>query len=132
MTADPRRLTREDQDFRKKFVKDGKATWRVYLAAVVVGLVGISMEHRIPGITRPIGTAAVAISGTLITKRRYWGFSWYWITFGMLTILQIPLMVAAKPLFDEFKYFFMWIFAFADLAAMGLVIEIVGERFEGT
>jgi hypothetical protein len=129
MKADPRRLTREDQEFRRKFVAHGKATWRVYLAAVVVALIGLLMEHWIPGISRPIGTAAAAIGGTLITKMRYWRFSWYWVTFGILTILQIPLMIAARPLFDEFKYLFMWIFALVDLAAMGLTIELVAERF---
>ena len=87
MKADPRRLTREDQEFRRKFVAHGKATWRVYLAAVVVALIGVLMEHWIPGISGPIGTAAAAIGGTLITKRRYWRFSWYWVTFGILTIL---------------------------------------------
>ena len=120
-----------EQDFRAKFVKDGKVTWRVYVISIPLAVVAISLEHWYPGISRPIGASGAALVGTVITKHRYWGFRWFWITLVLLTALQFPLMVLAKPLLDYLKFLFMWVLAFVDLLAIGLVIEIVAGRFEG-
>ena len=121
----------KEKDFREKFIKDGKGTWRVYVIFIPLGIGAISLEHWYPGISRPIGAAGAALVGTVISKHRYWGFRWFWITLAVVTALQFPLMVLAKPLLDYLKFLFMWVLAFVDLLGIGLVIEIVAGRFEG-
>lgn len=83
-----------------------------------------------PGISRSLGSAGAAVFGIIIVKRRYWQNRWFWVTFAVLVILQLPLIILTKPLMDYLKFLFMWAFAFVDLFAMSFAIEIVAARFE--
>ena len=102
----------------------------MWVIALILMAIGLSLEHLVPGISRLIGAAGGAVILTMIAKHRYWQFRWFWITFALLVILQVPLMILIKPLMDYLKFFFMWLVAIIDFAAMGLVIEVVASRFD--
>ena len=119
-----------DREFREKFVKDRKVTWRVYVAATVLGVIGVFLEQEVHGISRFLGSAGAALLGVMVVKRRYWGFWWFWATFGALVTFQVPLVIFTKPLMDYLKFLFMWPFAIVDLFAMSLAVEVVADYFE--
>jgi hypothetical protein len=123
---------KSDQEFRNRFINRGKVTWRVYVAAVVLSVLGILFDRKFPGLSRSLGSAGAAILGIIVVKRRYWHYSWFWLTFAALIIVQLPLILLTKPLMDYLKFVFMWIFALVDLFAMSLVIEIIAGHFEET
>jgi len=120
----------KDKEFQEGFVRHGKARWPVYVVALVLTAIGILVERRVPGISRSIGSGGAAVLGTIATKHRYYRFTWFWITFAVLVMLQIPLMILTKPLMDSLKFAFMWVLAFVDLLAMSFAIEIVADRFD--
>ena len=119
---------RTDQ-LRAKWIKDNKATWRVYVLAGFFALIALPAERWMPGVPRPIGAATAAVAAATIVKRRYWAFWWFWTSLAILTILQVPLMIVLKPAIDQLKFFFMWALAIVDLFAISLVIEVAAERF---
>jgi len=116
-----------DEEFRSKFIKDGKATWRTYVIGIFVGAAGLLAEHYFPGGSRSIIVGSAAIIMTIIAKRRYWRFAAFWGTLTVLAVLQIPLMMACKGLLDEFKFGFMLLLAVADFFVISLVIEVVAD-----
>lgn len=121
--------TANDREFLQKFIRNGKVTWRAYFLAVALAGIGILFERRVPGVSRSIGAAGAAVFGTVITKHRYYRFSWFWITFIVLVVLQVPLMIVTKPMMDYFKFGFMWLLAITDLLAMGFAIELMASFF---
>jgi hypothetical protein len=118
-----------DLQFRRKFVNNGKATWRVWVAALVLGAFVVPVEHWAPGWSRPIGACIAAVGSALIVKRRYWGFTWFWIVVFFLAVAQVPIIIITKPWMDLLKYLFMSLLTLVDLFLLSFVIELVAARF---
>jgi hypothetical protein len=96
---------------------------RVLLIAVgaAAGLLNIWLE----GWGLAIAAAVAPILVAVVYYKPLWRGRQFWLVMCALTVLQIPLVVAAKPLADQLEFPFLFAFAILDFFLLALVINWV-------
>jgi hypothetical protein len=102
-------------------------SWQVkailFPAMVLLGLLG----HAMSGWGEPIAmaAAAVVVPVFLLQFRKFWGQTRFWITVSFLAVVQVPLVVATRPLIQQAGSFYMLGFGILDMMMVGAVILLV-------
>jgi len=67
----------------------------------------------------------------LVGFRDFWNSGKFWMTVVLLGVLQVPLVIAVKPLMERLKFPFMFTFGMLDCALVALAISwVCTERGE--
>jgi hypothetical protein len=100
---------------------------------LVVGAVLLGFfSHALGGWGLPAGLGAAAVVAPILKYRRYWRRFWFWGTILALSILQVPLVILARPFMDRYKFGFNLVFATADLFVVIVMVNWVRpEEDEG-
>jgi hypothetical protein len=75
-----------------------------------------------------IGASAIAVLIPVFYYRQFWANRWFWFTVSALAILQIPLVIVAGPLIDQFRFLFLLFFAATDGVMVSMVVRWVSPR----
>ena len=75
--------------------------------------------------------AAVAVVVPLLLFRRFWNQTWFWITAVLLGVIQVPVVVAVRPLIDQARSFYMLTFVMIDGLIVIAVICLVCPKSNG-
>ena len=67
--------------------------------------------------------ASAAVGIPILLYRRYWSKAWFWATALLLTIIQIPLVILARPLIGHAGSYHMLIFLMADGLSVIFVVS---------
>jgi hypothetical protein len=97
-------------------------------AKAVIGVVAVLLgffSHDLAGWGVPAGVASAAIVIPILMKRRYWRETWFWMTMLAMSVLQIPLIILARPLMDQMKFAFNIVFGTADVFVVAAALNFV-------
>jgi hypothetical protein len=78
----------------------------------------------------PAGVAVAAIGIPLFMYRSYWQGTWFWLTLLALLVLQVPLVIACRPLMDQLKFGFNILFATLDVFLVAIAVNWVRPKGE--
>lgn len=59
----------------------------------------------------------------IIGFRDFWNDGRFWITVGLLGIVQVPLVITVRPLMEQLKFPFMLIFGLLDCVLVVLAVS---------
>ena len=75
--------------------------------------------------------AAVAVLVPILLFRRFWKQTWFWTTALVLGLVQVPIVVAVRPLIEQARSFYMLTFVMVDGLLVITVISLVCPRSNG-
>jgi hypothetical protein len=91
------------------------------------GLLGL-LNHFLHDWGIPASVAAAAILVPLFGYRTFWHRPWFWSTMLALSVLQVPLVIAARPLMDQFRFAFNLLFGLTDCLLVVIVVRWVAPK----
>jgi hypothetical protein len=101
--------------------------WRLHVGILAFAVVVLVLDLRFPGWGEPILAAGAAVGISLLALRRFWTLKRFWTSMAVVTVLHVPMLVAAKPLADRFKFLFALPFALLDLILIMLVLSWISR-----
>jgi hypothetical protein len=85
-------------------------------------------SHALGGWGLPAAVAAAAIAGPTLKYRRYWHRAWFWLTILGMSIIQVPLVVLARPVMDQLKFGFYVLFVTVDAFLVAVAVNWIRPR----
>ena len=101
--------------------------WAKILGVPVAILLGF-YSHALGGWGLPGAIAAAAILIPVAKYQRYWRSVWFWATMTGMAVLQIPLVILARPLMDQLKFAFNIAFATVDVFLVAIAVNFVRPK----
>jgi hypothetical protein len=96
----------------------------VHVVLVVFGVAMGILNIWFQGWGFAILAGAAPIGVAVVYYRPLWSRRWFWLVLSILTVLQIPLVVIAKPLMDQLKFLFLLGFVIVDFFFVAVVINV--------
>jgi hypothetical protein len=96
--------------------------------ALVFGL----LDHALHGWGRSAFAAGIAVAAPTIGYRKFWSQGRFWITAAHLSSVQVPLVMAVRPLIDDLQFGGMLAFGIADCVFMTLALAWVCSQSRGS
>lgn len=78
----------------------------------------------------PAAIAGLPVVLPALKYQRYWRAKWFWFTMVGLSLVQVPLVVLARPLMERFRFGFNILFATLDLLFVIVVVNCVRSRVD--
>jgi len=100
-------------------------SWSVKAVLLALALLAGFFEHALGGWSGPIAMAAVAVVVPILLFRRFWSQTWFWITAVLLGVVQVPIVVAIRPLIEHARSFYMLTFVIIDGLLVIAVISLL-------
>ncbi len=99
--------------------------WWLHVIAIGIGVAAFLCSLRFGyDWTSSIATAAGSlIFPAVIYYRKVGKHNRFWETLSLLTILQVPLVIAARPLVEQFRFVFLLAFGFGDCVLVAFVLN---------
>jgi hypothetical protein len=100
----------------------GWLSWPVKVFLLLIGAMAGFLDHAFAGWGVPIFVAVGTLVISVFYWREFWNQMWFWITMGLLAIVQVPLIIAMRPLIGQPRVFYLAVFLMADLIFVAAVI----------
>ena len=71
----------------------------------------------------PIAMAGIGIAVPTLKYQRYWKAVWFWSAITGLALLQIPLLLWARPWMESLGFGFNLLFVTADAVVVALIVN---------
>jgi hypothetical protein len=81
---------------------------------VLLALLAGFFEHALGGWAGPTVMALIAVIVPVLLLRTFWNQAWFWVTATLLALLQLPIVLAVRPLIERARSFYMLTFGIAD------------------
>jgi hypothetical protein len=115
---------------RRSELTERKPTWRTHVLAITVGVFAFLCSLRFGYAWG--GSIAAAVAGLIFPVVAYYGkfgaHRWFWVTVTLLTILQIPLVIAVRPLVEQFRFVCMLVFGVVDFVLVAFILSWVCSK----
>jgi hypothetical protein len=105
--------------------------WPVKALLLSLALLAGFFEHALGGWAGPAAMAAVAVVVPILLFRRFWKQTWFWITAVLLGAIQLPIVVAVRPVIARARSFYMLTFVMIDGLLVIAVITLVCPKSDG-
>jgi hypothetical protein len=115
---------------RQKDRKWRRLSWSVKGPVFVLALLLGFFDHALHWGRAPFA-AGLAISYPIFAYRDFWDQSRFWITIGLLAVVQVPLVIIVQPLMEALKFPFMLTFGLLDCALMVAAVSWVCSGRDG-
>ena len=105
----------------KSPISDWNPGWQTKTLAFVAGGVIAALFVSNPrgyGFGGAMVAAGAALVVPTIAYRKFWGQYRFWIVFALLAAVQVPLVIAVRPLVEQFRFMFMLLFGAVDCVAV--------------
>jgi hypothetical protein len=102
-----------------------------WTAKVVLGVMALLLgffSHALGGWGLPAGIAVAVILIPTLKYQRYWHEVWFWMTMLGMSVIQVPLVILARPLMDQLKFGFNILFATADVFLVAVAVNWVRPK----
>lgn len=111
----------------------GKPISRLFRVALVIvglsmGLLSAWLNGRLHGWGLPTLTAAAGVVIPTIYYRPQWRHRWFWLVVIPIAVLQVPMIIVAKPLMDQLKFVALTVFAILDGCLVAVVVNWVSPK----
>ena len=106
-------------------------SWPVKALLLSLALLAGFFEHALGEWAGPAAMAAVAVVVPVLLFRRFWSQTWFWITAVLLGAIQVPVVVAVRPLIERTRSFYMLTFVMIDGLLVIAVISLVCPKSNG-
>jgi hypothetical protein len=111
-------------------LQEWKPSWRTHVIAIGGGifafLCSLKFGYAWGGSIAAAGAAL--IFPFVAYYRKFGNHGRFWITMTLLTAIQIPLVMAVRPLVEQFRFAFMLMFATVDCVLVASVISWMCSR----
>lgn len=98
-------------------------TRQAHVIAIAAGTVAFLFSLKFGyAWTGSVTAACIAVVIPISAFRKFWYTARFWIVASLLAAFQIPLVIVAHPLIDEYRFVFMLLFASGDLVVVSVVI----------
>ena len=108
--------------------------WRTKVLALLVGVIIAALSNGRAhgyGWGGAILSAGAALLVPILAYRRLWGRGRFWTTLALLAALQVPLVIAVRPLVEQFRFAFMLMFGAVDCMVVICAVYWVCLRSDG-
>lgn len=102
-------------------------TW-AKVVGIPVGLLLGFFSDSLRGWGLPGAIAGAAIVIPVLKYRRYWHDAWFWMTMLGMSVLQVPLVILARPLMDQLKFAFNILFATVDVFLVAVAVNLIRPK----
>jgi hypothetical protein len=104
--------------------------WPVKSILFLLAAVAAFFDHASSrwGATIVMAACALIAPVFILQFRRFWNQSRFWITVSFLVLVQIPLVIAVRPLIERAGSFYMLAFGIVDGLFVIVVIVLVCSR----
>jgi hypothetical protein len=116
----PQNRPRDAGEWRKL---DWSVKAPILLLALLIGL----FEHRLNW-GRGAFSSGLAMTIPIIGYRDFWNQGQSWVTVMLLGVIQVPLVIALRPVMEQFGFPVMFAFAAVDCALIATAISWVCSR----
>jgi hypothetical protein len=99
----------------------------LFLLAVLVGM----FNEVIGGWGEPAALAAAALFIPVFLLRKLWKQRRFWITVSALAVIQVPVVIAVRPISERARSVYMLEFVIVDMMFVGIVILLVCSKSNG-
>jgi hypothetical protein len=106
-------------------------SWPVKALLVLLALLAGFFEHALGGWVGSAAMAAVAVVVPILLFRRFWSQTWFWITAVLLGAIQVPVVVAVRPVIERARSFYMLTFVMVDGLLVIAIISLVCPKSNG-
>ncbi len=99
--------------------------WRTKALALLIGGVIAALFDGRPhgyGWGGAILSAGAALVVSAVAYQKLWGRRQFWITLALLAAVQVPVVIAVRPLVEQFRFVFMLVFGAVDCMVVISVI----------
>ncbi len=103
-------------------------SWPVKTVLLALALLAGFFEHALGAWAGPSAMAAIALVVPIFLFRRFWSQTWFWVTAALLGIIQVPLVVAVRPLVLQARSFYTLSFVMIDGLLVIAVISLVSPK----
>jgi hypothetical protein len=103
-------------------------SWPVKAILLSLALLAGFFEHALGAWAGPIAMAAIAVVVPILLFRRFWDRTWFWVTAVLLGVVQVPLVVAVRPLIQQARSYYMLCFVIIDGLLVIAVISLVSPK----
>lgn len=106
-------------------------SWPVKALLLSLALLAGFFEHALGEWAGPTAMAAIAVVVPVLLFRRFWSQTGFWITAVILGAIQVPVVVAVRPLIEQARSFYMLTFVIIDGLLVIAVISLVCPKSDG-
>jgi len=103
-------------------------SWPVKAILLSLALLAGFFEHALGAWAGPSAMAAIALVVPILLFRRFWSQTWFWLTAVLLGVIQIPIVVAVRPLIQQARSYYMLCFVMIDGLLVIAVISLLSPK----
>lgn len=95
----------------------------------MMGFLGL-FGHAMNGWGEPVAMASAAVLVPIFLRQfhKFWNQSRFWITVSLLAAIQVPLVVAVRPVIERSRALYSLEFGIIDIMFVGVVVILVCSK----